>query len=292
MSKILISGLVNLETTCKVDMFPVEYSPVEYNFNGISSFPSGVGLNLSLALNTLGDEVKLLSILGNDTEGLMIRGVLKDNDISTSFLHEQGKTASSVILYDSSGKRKIYCDLKDIQDEDYPDDLFFKAMQDCDALVLCNINFSRKFLQSAKDMNKLVATDVHCIEDVDDSYNKDFMKFSDILFMSNENILGHEKEFVKSVYDKYNNKIIVVGMGEKGALLYEGQNDKFTFVESYKNYEVVNTSGAGDALFSSFLHFYLLDYSLVESLEKAVKFAAFKISKNSSSKGFLKENEL
>ena len=57
MSRITICGLVNLETTVPVDNFPVEYCPIDYKFFGITTHPSGVGLNLSSALKSLGDSL-------------------------------------------------------------------------------------------------------------------------------------------------------------------------------------------------------------------------------------------
>lgn len=53
-----------------------------------------------------------------------------------------------------------------------------------------------------------------------DEYNKDFMKKSDILFLSNEAILHKEEVFIKELIETFENKIIVIGMGKDGALLY------------------------------------------------------------------------
>ena len=63
MKNILVSGLINIETTASVNSFPIEYQAIDYNFFGVNSMPSGVGLNLASALTTLGDKVSLLSIL-------------------------------------------------------------------------------------------------------------------------------------------------------------------------------------------------------------------------------------
>ena len=57
MSNIFVSGLVNIETNLKISNFPINYSPIEYLFNGISSTVSGVGYNVSKAFATLGDEI-------------------------------------------------------------------------------------------------------------------------------------------------------------------------------------------------------------------------------------------
>ena len=69
MSKILVSGLCNIETTLKVNKFPIEYYPIDYPFFGIKSSVSGVAYNISKALKTLGDDVTLVSYVGNDFEG-------------------------------------------------------------------------------------------------------------------------------------------------------------------------------------------------------------------------------
>lgn len=293
MSKIIVSGLVNFETTCKTDNFPIEYAPVSYNFFGVNSTPSGVGLNVSYALKALGDDVSLFSFVGDDHEGKIVKEDILAHGISTEHLEISKETASSVILYDDTGKRRIYCDLKDMQELNLQRDKFFEEVKESDAVVLCNINFSREMIRVALGMNKLIATDVHCIYDINDEYNKEFMEYANVLFLSNENIIGNEKKFVGMLSSKYSNcDVIVCGMGEKGALLYSKVKDDFFFVDAYKGYEVVNTSGAGDALFSSFLHFYVKGEDEVEALKKAVKFAAYKISYKSSSEGFLKENEV
>ena len=81
--KILVSGLLNIETSLKVDSFPINYNPIEYPFFGVDSCVSGVGYNIAKALNTLGDEVALLSKVGDDINGDIILQELKKNGIST-----------------------------------------------------------------------------------------------------------------------------------------------------------------------------------------------------------------
>ena len=67
MSAIAVCGLVNMETTASVENFPIEYRPIDYRFFGVSTYPAGVGFNVASALNTLGDEVRLLSLTGRDS---------------------------------------------------------------------------------------------------------------------------------------------------------------------------------------------------------------------------------
>lgn len=293
MSKIVVCGLVNMETTAPIDSFPIEYRPIDYKFFGVKSAPAGVGLNVSLALKALGDEVSLCSLCAEDSAAKVIKGYLEDNGISTDNLLPHNKaTAQSVVLYDQSGKRYIICDLADNQDNKYDTDTFKKSLKGVDIACLCNINFAADLLAVAKEEGVLVATDVHCLSDVYDEYNSRFMKYADILFLSNENIIGREKEFVSELMSVYSPKVVVVGMGSKGALLYTAYNSEFTFVPSVYTRPVVNTVGAGDSLYSSFIHFYAKTRDALKSLECAVWFASYKIGAKSASEGFLSEEEL
>jgi ribokinase len=63
---VLVSGLITMETTASIDEFPIEYSPVDYRFNGVSTSVSGVGYNLVKALKTLGSSPLPVSIIGID----------------------------------------------------------------------------------------------------------------------------------------------------------------------------------------------------------------------------------
>ncbi|MBE6734455.1 MAG: carbohydrate kinase family protein [Ruminococcaceae bacterium] len=293
MSRILVCGLVNMETTVSVDFFPIEYRPVDYRFFGVSSHPAGVGFNLSLALNTLGDDVVLCSFTGDDSAGEIIRTKLEAQGISTNnVLCKNKSTAQSVILYDKEGRRNIICDLADNQDLQYDEDVFVSAIEGCDIACMCNINYSAGLLHIAKNKGVLIASDVHCLSDIHDEYNARFMRVADILFISNENFMGREQEFVTSVADAYNIQIIVVGMGSKGALLYTRTDNSFIFVPAVSTRPVKNTVGAGDSLFSSFIHFYAQSKDPLDSLQKAVYFASYKIGDNGASKGFLTEKEL
>ena len=73
MKNILISGLVNTETTCRVRQFPIDYYPIDYPFFGVNTAVSGVAYTLAKAMTTLGDSVRLLSMTGDDFPARYIR---------------------------------------------------------------------------------------------------------------------------------------------------------------------------------------------------------------------------
>ena len=294
MKKVLVSGLINIESSIDVHHFPIDYSPIEYAFNGLNSCVSGVGYNVSLALKKLGDQVSLSTFVGNDLFGEFVALIAKKDGLDQRFvISEKTKTAESIVLVDEKGRRKIYCDLKNLQEITY-DDAFVNDLieENYDLYILANINYNRNFLKIAKSKNKLIASDVHCISDLNDAYNRDFMTYSDILFLSNEYIKGNEANFLIEVYKKYNNKIIVVGCGNEGALAYIGAEDRFYYSKAKAPKGIKSTVGAGDALFASFLHFYINGYDVETSLKKATLFAGLKISQNGGSLGFVSEEEL
>lgn len=288
MKKILISGLINTETTVKVKRFPIEYFPIDYPFFGVNTRVSGVAYNLAKAFRSLGDEVDLVTMTGNDFSAEYVNNKMEEIGVSTEHVKRTLKeTPNSVVLYDEEGKRQIYCDLKDVQEATYQFDK--QLYENVDIVVACNTNFNRELLKKAKMAGKIIATDVHVLSDVHDEYNRDFMQYANLLFLSDENINTDYREFLMDIENYYQNEIIVLGMGAKGALMYVKDEQKFYELEAVSNLKVVNTVGAGDALFSSFLHYYAKGMSPLECLKKAQLFAAYKIGFDGASNGFASE---
>lgn len=291
MAKILVSGLLNIETTARVKEFPIPYYPIEYPFFGVSIGVSGVAFNLAKALQKLGDEIVLCSMIGHDFTGRMIMEELNLGKIpSENVKVKLAETPSSAVLYDQSGRRQIYCDLKDIQETPYefsPD-----LLKNTDAVLACNINFNRPLLGLAKEQGKLIATDVHVLSDPNDEYNRDFLRTADVLFLSDEGIGCGPRDFLRMLSAYSPARIIVIGMGSKGALMYLKESSRFVEQPAKSVGNVTNTVGAGDALFSSFMHFLVKGYEPEAALDKAQLFAAMKIRFSGAAVGFPGEEEL
>ena len=203
---ILVSGLLNTETDVAVRQFPIPYYPIDYNFFGINTFVGGVAFNIAKALTVLGDNVRLASLIGRDITANQIKSELQELSIDTKFIKQKlDRTPNSAVLYDNEGKRQIYCDLKNIQETEYE---FERSMlKDIDLVVACNINFNRPLLRIAKEEGKPIATDVHVLSNIEDEFNCEFMKYADILFLSDENIGGNYQDFIFQLAKIYNNKL-------------------------------------------------------------------------------------
>lgn len=288
MKKILVSGLINIETTLKIDQFPLHYFPVTYPFYGVQSTLSGVGYNLAKALTILGNNINFLSLIGKDFYEPIIRTECSTYGVSDQFLlSELPQTAQSVIIYEKIGRRQILTDLKDIQERQYPLTLFEQAISECDLCALCNINFNRHLLEVARAKGKIIATDVHTIQDLDVSYNRDFMAAADLLFLSHEHLTISPQAFIQALWDHYHNSIIVIGLGDQGAMLGLRETKSIIQIPAIQTRPILNTIGAGDALFSAFLHTYQKTRDPILSLRQAVLFASYKIGSIGAAEGFI-----
>ena len=288
MNAIFVAGLINIETTVQIEAFPIAYTPVRYPFFGIRSAVSGVGYNVAKALRTLGDPVRFAALIGRDQAGGLVAQTLRADGLPDELVAATlEETPQSAILFDRDGRRQINVDLKDIQEQPYPLDQLDQALAECDLAVLCNINFARPLLRLVRERGIPIATDVHAIADLDDDYNHDFMAAADILFMSHERLPCAPEEWVQRLLARYSANIIVIGMGAEGALLAVRRDGFVGRLPALSTRPVVNTIGAGDALFSAFVHFYRATQAPYESLRRAIAFASYKIGVSGAAQGFL-----
>lgn len=293
MSKFFVSGVANIETVVPVEEFPIPYQPVDFRFFGIISRVSAVGFNLTKSFTALGSSVNFASIIGQDFFGALIKQELTSLKISTDYVVTQMReTPQSVVLYDRNAKRRVSTDLKDIQSQIYPPDLTAKALKECSLAVLTNINFSRPIIKKTQELNIPIACDLQTLSQLDDGYNREFMQAAQILAMSHEALPCSPQEFAIQLFEKYGTEIVIIGMGEEGALLAVKKDNYCKVIPSVTVGPVVSTGGAGDALFSAFLHFYNKTSDPYFAIKRAIVYASYKVGSASSSEGYLSESEL
>jgi ribokinase len=290
---ILVSGLINLETTLRVERFPLAYEPIRFPFFGIQTAVAGVGYNLTKALTTLGRTAQLQALIGRDWVGEVVRETAAQEGLPTEGLHSLlAATAQSVILYDETGRRMIHTDLKDAQEQSFPPELFSPALESCELAVLGNINWSRPFLAIARQLGKPIAADVHTIADLEDEYNRDFMAAADVLFMSDERLPMSPEEWARAIFNRYGAEIVAIGLGGEGALLAVRSDGFMERIPAVYTRPVVNTVGAGDALFAAFLDGYSRNGDPYAAMQRAMIFASYKIGAAGAAQGFLTAAEL
>ena len=89
-----------------------------------------------------------------------------------------------------------------------------------------------------------------------------------------------------------NTDIIILGQGSKGLILFDRHRDINVHYDTVKTNEVVNTTGAGNALFACFLHYYQETGDSTLAIKNAMLFASYKIGYMGTSNGFMTTDQL
>lgn len=118
------------------------------------------------------------------------------------------------------------------------------------------------------------------------------MTAADILFLSDEGVGDDYQPLIRELAKVYDNEIIVMGRGSKGAALYIRGQSGILELPAVQVGPVVNTVGAGDALFSGFVHYYAKGYDPVDALIRGELFASAKIGTSGGAEGFVSEDAL
>lgn len=295
MGRVLVAGLVNVETTLRVERFPIDYFPIAYPFFGVRSAVSGTGWNVAKALAGLGHEVRLAALIGADRHGRWAREEVAAAGVDlTGVVEGLRETPASVILVDPTGRRQVHTDLKDIQEPatHYPIDRFDAALSGCELVVIGNLAVNRPLLARARAAGVPVVTDVHVLADPDDAYNRDFMAAADLLFLSDEGLGDRDPAvFLRELRRRYGSEVVVLGRGSAGASMCLA-DDSIAQVPAVAPRGVVNTVGAGDALLSGYVHGRLTGADPDRALAGAVAFAGWMVGEDGAADGFLSADEL
>ena len=293
MAIITVVGNANIETTIPIGAFPLHYAPSRFVPFGLTSTISAVGYNVMRALSTLGNQVRFASILGDDPNGHRIAAQVAQLQGDTSYLVYGAKeTAQSTVLYDDTGRRMVVSDLKDILECVYPPTHFQRAIVESDLVILTNIAYSKPLLSIARMQQKMIATDVHTILHPFDVYNRPFFEHATILFISGELLELPVDACATAIFEHYPAEIVVISLGADGAYLAVRNPSVRRHIPAVVTRPVVQTGGAGDALFAAFLHGYGRSRNPIRALQAAVIFASYKIGSAGSGEGFLTDTEL
>ena len=288
MSRFVVAGITQIETIVKVDRIPVRYQLTTAAPNSIHSSAGGDAYNESLALTWLGNDVKFFTIVGKNIDEKLINPPDRQITLDTSYmLPLLDETPMVVILYDRDRKQQIFEDIKNLRDVAYNMQQADREIRECDMVVLANANFCRPFVEAAKKHEKKIAVNIRSFRREKEKFNTDFLSAANVLYFSDDSLDEDPFDFVKSIADTYGTDIIILGQGAEGLILFDRERDIIAHYNTVKTNEVVNTAGAGKALISCFLHFYLENNDSVAAIKNALLFASYKIGYMGTSNGFM-----
>lgn len=283
-----------MEIIVKVDELPLPYMQFESIPDTVNAGMGGAGFNEAMALRWLGNEVDFMSMVSRHMSKKQIDAYLMTNevDLSTDYvLPMLDGMPTSVILY-CRGMKQTFEDVKDIRHVDYDLKLLEERIQDKDMVLISNCNFCRPIIGLAKKYNKPLALNVRSMRAEKIANKEDFLAAADILYISDDDLQQDPHDCIKECREKYDPEIIIMGVGARGVILYTKEDNNFIDYNSVQTNEVVNTVGAGNALFSSFLHYYVKTKDAKEAIKNALLFASYKIGFVGTSNGFMTEAQI
>ncbi len=295
MSKFMVAGFVQFETIVKVDDLPLPYKEFESIPETINTDIGGAGFNEAMALRWLGDDVDFMSMVAKNMSRTQIHAYLEENEVNLSteyVLRKLDGMPTAVVLYKSSGKKQIFEDVKDIRTVEYDVGLFESQIQDKDMVLISNCNFCRPVLALAKKYNKPIALNVRSMRAEKIANKEDFLAAANIVYISDDDLEGDPYDCIDECKRKYNPEIVIMGLGSKGVILYIREDNSVIEYKPVKTYDVVNTVGAGNAMFSSFLHYYVKTKDARDAIKNALLFVSYKISFVGTSNGFMTEEQI
>lgn len=291
MARIVVAGVASLYISAGVGGFPLEYEP--------GSMPAwmragvaGSAAHIAKVLTALGDDVRLCTLAGTDPAGLAVRADLRANGLLGPGVIDAGATSLGVVLVAPDGGRLGLPCLAAVNAVGYPAETFHRLAAGADLAVLTNARFTRPLIRWAEHACVRVAVDVHLISDVADPQNRPWLEAADIVFCSHERLGCRPAEWMARVFARYPGcEVVGIGGGADGAML--GLRDgALVRAEAVAPRGVVSTSGAGDALFASFLHGWLATGNPVAALRAAVLHAGWQVGDPLPGAASLTEAEL
>lgn len=291
MPRIVVVGVASLYLAAGVGEFPLEHAlgaVPEWMRAGVA----GSAAHVAKVLASLGDEVRLCTLAGTDPAGLAVRADLRANGLSGEGVVDAGATSLGVALVAPDGSRLGLPYTALVNAVGYPAETFHRLAAGADLAVLTRARFARPLISCAERLSVRIAVDVHLISDVNDTHSRPWMEAADIVFCSHERLPCPPKQWVARVFARYPGcEIVGVGRGADGAILAL-RDGTLVSAEAVAPRGVVNTSGAGDTLFASFLHGWLATGNPLGSLQSAVLHAGWRIGDPMPGAGSLTEAEL
>ncbi len=254
----------------------------------------GAPLNVALRLNSFGDDIGMISSVGDGEEGKKLLDYIASRglNIDSIQINNQFKTGKVNVILDNKGSATYTIEFPCAWDHIHLNDESIKMVKNADAFIFGSLvarnNISRNTLLAFLKISKYKIFDVnlrapHYTVNVINELMQlaDFIKFNDdelveiceqLAFYSS-NIESNIKFISKAT----NTANICVTLGKKGAILFV--NDIF-FKNNGYTVEVQDTVGAGDSFLASLIYKLLNNKQPQESLDFACAVGAIVASKN------------
>ena len=265
-----------------------EFKKLLSNLKIEETIAGGSVANSIVGLSQLGNPVSFIGKVNNDQLGDKYEKSLINQKVKYCYKKkkESTPTGTCLILITPDSERTM-CTFLGIAGKVSEKDIDKKAVQNSELIFLEGYLWDEgdpktAFNKAIKISKKTAMTlsDKFCV----DRHKKSFLDLVnnklDIVFANEQEILSliDTKSFDEVIsFSKQIGKLVVITRGEKGSIAI--QKNEVIECDSQKNLKIVDLTGAGDLFAGGFLHGYVNNLSLKESLKKGSEMASKIIQK-------------
>lgn len=266
-NQVFVIGNVGMDTNIYLQTPEIDWT-VEGNFTRNVDYVGHSGGFVSRGLARLGVGTGFIGPVGDDFMGRHILATLAGDGIDTRgvWFDPAGADRTASLIFPDGRRKGFYSGRGHLAQRPDPD--FCRALMQGATLAHFSIpDWARHLLPVAKEAGLLISCDIQDVVDPWDPYRRDFIEQADILFFSATNH-PDPTPLIQGYLDGHPRRIVVAGLGARGAALGTGEGIRFFPPVSLDN-PVVDTTGAGDSLAVGFLASHLLwGHSLEESMRR------------------------
>ena len=260
-----------------------EFTNLLKNLKIEKTVSGGSVANSVVGISQLGDTAGFIGKVSDDEFGSRYEEGLKKEKVEYFYSKKKEKlpTGTCLILVTPDSERTM-CTYLGIAGKINKNDISSKAIKNSKIIFLEGYLWDegepKMAFDKAIDIANKVAmslSDQFCVERHKTHFLELVQNKLDITFANEQEItsLIQAKSFDEVVnFSKQINKLIVITRGEKGAIAIQG--NKTFECNAEKNIKIVDLTGAGDLFAAGFLHGYLNNFTINESLQKGTEMSA------------------
>ena len=302
--KVLGIGNAIVDVICKVDenflsknnltkgtmklVDEAEFKKLLSNLKIEETIAGGSVANSIVGLSQLGNAVSYIGKINNDELGKKYEKSLTDERVKYCYQKKEEviPTGTCLILITPDSERTM-CTFLGIAGKISDKDIDENSLKNSELIFLEGYLWDegdpKKAFDKAINISKKTAmslSDLFCVERHKKSFFDLVKNKLDITFANEQEILSliNKKNFSDVIsFGKELGKLLVITRGEKGSVAIQ-KNEVFEY-DSKKNLKVVDLTGAGDLFAAGFLHGYINNLSIKQSLEKGTEMSSKIIQK-------------
>ena len=260
-----------------------EFKKLSLNLKIEKTIAGGSVANSIVGLAQLKNQVSFIGKINDDKFGLSYEKSLISENVKYFYSKKKENipTGTCLILITPDSERTM-CTFLGISGKITPDDLKDDEIKKSEIIFLEGYLWDEGNPKNAfnkaltlKNKSAMTLSDKFCVDRHKDNFLNLVKNDLDITFANEQEILSliNGKNFKDVInFSKTLKKIIVITRSDKGSIAINGS--EVIECDSQKNLKIIDLTGAGDLFAAGFLHGYLNNKNIKESLEKGTEMAS------------------